>query len=93
MLFDRVVARLEPVERGVELVRLDLDQEAEASEVHAEDGDGPSRDESQRAEQRAVATQTDQSVGLIDQLALAHRLDVRGYARGVPGVDDHVLAV
>jgi hypothetical protein len=38
VFLDGVVARVEPVERGVELVRLDLDQEAEASEVHAEDG-------------------------------------------------------
>ena len=78
MLLDGVVARVEPVERGVELVRLDLDQEAEVSEVHAEDGDGPLRDESQRAEHRAVAAETDQRVGLIDQLSLAHGLYVVG---------------
>ena len=93
MFLDGVVARVEPVERGVELVRLDLDQEAEASEVHAEDRDGPLRDESQRAEHRAVAAEADQCVGLIDQLSLAHGLYVVGQARGVPGIDDHLLAV
>ena len=76
MFLDGVVASVEPVERGTQLVRLDLDQEAEASEVHAEDGDGPMRDESQRAEHRAVAAKTDQCVGLVDQLGLAHGLYV-----------------
>ena len=78
VFLDGVVAHLEPVERGVELVRLDLDQEPEVSEVHPEDGDGPLRDESQRAEHRAVAAETDQRVGLIDQLSLAHWLYIVG---------------
>ena len=78
VLLDGVVARLEPVERGVELVRLDLDQEAEVAEVHAEDGDRPLRHESQRAEHRAVAAEADQRVGLIDQLSLAHGLHIVG---------------
>jgi hypothetical protein len=78
VFLDGVVAPLEPVERGVELVRLDLDQEAEASEVDTEDGDGPLRDESQRAEHRPVAAEADQRVGLIDQLGLTHWLHVVG---------------
>ena len=78
MFLDRVVTRVETVERGVELVRLDLDQEAKASEVHAEDGDRPPGDESQRAEHRAVASETDQRVGLVDQPSLAHGLYVVG---------------
>jgi hypothetical protein len=78
VFLDGVVAGVESVERGAELVRLDLDQEAEASEVHAEDGDGPLCDESERAEHGAVAAETDQGVGLIEQLSLANRLYVVG---------------
>ena len=74
MFLDGEVARVEPIERRIELVRLDLDQEAPASEVDAEDGDRPLRDESQRAEHRAVAAETDQCVGLLDQLNRAHGL-------------------
>jgi hypothetical protein len=93
VFLDRVLARVEPVERGVDLVRLDFDQEAAMSEVDAKDGDGPLRDESQRAEHRAVAAETDQCVRLIDQLSPAHRLYVVGQARGVPRVGDQLLAV
>jgi hypothetical protein len=78
VFLDGVLAPVEPVERGVELVRLDLYQEATASQVHAEDGDGPPSDQSQRAEHRAVAAETDHYVGPLDQLSLAHRLDVVG---------------
>ena len=76
VFLDGVVAHLETVECGVELVRLDLDEESEVPEVHAEDGDGARGDESQRAEHRAVAAETDQYVGLVEQLGLAHRLHV-----------------
>ena len=93
MFLDRVVASVEAVERGVELVRLDLYQEAEAAQVHAQDWDGPCGNEPQCAEHRAVAAETDQCVGLIDQLSFAHWLYVVGQARGVPGVDDHLFAV
>ncbi len=93
MLLDREVARLEAVERGVELERLDLDQEALVAEVHAENRDGPVRDEPQRPEHRAVAAEADQRLGLVDQLGLADRLQVAGQARRVPRVGDHLLAV
>jgi hypothetical protein len=72
---------------------LDLDQEAEIAEVHAEDGDGVLRDESQCAEHRAVAAETDQCVGLLDQLSLGHRHYIVGQSRGVPGVGYHSFAV
>ena len=84
---------VEPVERGVELGWLDLDQKAPVSEVHAEDRDRSWRDEPQRAEHRAVAAEADQGLGLFDQLSLADRLQVAGQARGVPRVRDHLLAV
>jgi hypothetical protein len=93
VLLDGEVAGAEPVERGIELLGLDLDQEAAVPEVDAEHGDGPLRDEAQRAEHRAVAAEADQCLGLLDQPSLAHGLDVVGHARGIPGVDDHLLAV
>jgi hypothetical protein len=93
VLLDGEVAGVQPVQRGVELIGLHLDQEAEVAEVHAEDRDRPVRDESQRAEHRAVAAEADQRVGLVGQLGLAHRLDLTGQARGVPGVGDQLLAV
>jgi hypothetical protein len=55
VFLDGVVPRIEAIQRGVDLVRLDLDQEAEVSEVDAQDGDGPRRDEPQRAEPRSLA--------------------------------------
>src|SRR6185437_11660857 len=95
VFLDAVVPPLELIERGVELVRFDLDQEAEVSEVHPEDGDGSLRHESQRAEHRAITAETDQGVGLIGQLGCAHRLygNVVWQSRRIPGVDDHPLAV
>jgi len=64
-----------------------------ASEVPPDDGDRPLRDESQRAEHRAVPAETDQRVGLIAQLSLAHGLYVVGYARGVAVVHHQLFAV
>jgi hypothetical protein len=51
------------------------------------------RYESQRAEQGAVAAETDQCVRLIDQLSRAHRLDAVGHSCHVPGIDDYPLAM
>jgi hypothetical protein len=63
------------------------------AQVHAEDGDGPLGDKSQRAEHRAVAAETDQRVRLLDQLVPAHRLYVVRQSRGVPSIGDHLIGV
>src|SRR5216683_3333620 len=58
-LFDSVVAPEESLQARLELVRVELRQEAQASEVDAEEGDAARRGEARAGEERPVAAQGD----------------------------------
>ena len=72
-LRDRVVAREQAVERGVELVGLDLGEVAELADVDAEDGDAGLVDELDRAQHRAVAAEADHQVEPVGERARVDR--------------------
>ena len=57
-----VLAGGQPFQCGLELRRLDLDQEPDVAVVHAEHGHRALRDEPHRAEHRAVAAEGDDQV-------------------------------
>ena len=94
MLLDREVQPLEPVERVVQLLRLDLDEEPEVAEVDAEHRHRPPRDQAQRPEHRPVAAEADDRVGLLGQLGLRDDRDLAAVPAGrVAGAHQQPAAV
>ena len=83
MLLDAELLGLEPLQRGTELLGMDLHQEPEVAEIDAEHRHRPVGHEPERAEHRAVAAEADQCLDLLGELLVTDAGDTGGTTVGV----------